>query len=43
MTMSIQALAGVGAAILVAGAIFVWWDRGMAIILELGAAVAACF
>ena len=41
--MSIQALAGIAAAIVVAGAALIWWDRGMAIILELGTAVAACF
>lgn len=35
--------AAAGAAAAVLGALALWWDRGIAIILDLGAAVAACF
>ncbi len=36
-------IAAFGAAGAVLGALALWWERGLAIVLELGAAVAACF
>ncbi|BBK43249.1 hypothetical protein STVA_32690 [Allostella vacuolata] len=41
--MPVQAAAALGALALVLGGIALWWDRGLAIILDLGAAIAACF
>jgi len=35
--------AGLGAAGAVVGALVLWWERGVTILLDLGAAVAACF
>ncbi|BBK32239.1 hypothetical protein EDC65_1037 [Stella humosa] len=41
--MPVQAMAGLAAALLVLGGIVIWSERGLAILLDLGAAVAACF
>lgn len=42
MTMPRAALAG-GAMVAILVAAVLWWDRGTAILLDIGGAIAACF
>jgi len=41
--MPVPVIGAIGAAGAILAALVLWWDRGMAIILDLGTAIAACF